>query len=561
MKKKVLITSALLYANGSIHFGHIAGAYLPAECYARFKRLMGAEVLFLSGMDEYGAAVSLSAEKEQRSPKEHIQFYYEEAVKTFNQFNFSFDHFSRTTWKGHDETVIQFYLDLLTNGFIEKRVTDELYSEEDQKFLADRYVEGTCPRCGYGEARGDECPKCGASYEATDLIQPKSKLTRAPLVLKKTEHSFILLDKLKEPLKAWISQKNWKPQVLNMALQYIEDAKPRSITRDLNWGIGVPKEAGKVFYVWFDAPIGYISAAKDWAEHIGKPEAWKDFWCDENTFYVQFIGKDNIPFHSVFFPAMEIGQNQPYKKVDELPANAFFHYEGKKFSKSEGWTIDLNRFFSHYTADSIRYTLAANAPETSDSEFCWKDFQSKNNSDLVGKLGNFVNRSLVFLVNKLDGALPQLISTEEKDKTYLAEIVRVTAEIQECYEGFHLRRATQKLMELTSLGNIYFDEMEPWKVLKGNRYRAEAILAHCLRGIQAIALTAYPIIPESAQKIWTYLGFQDPIESYSWDEVMALSPEVGKKLEKPEILFKKIEDDQIQQELAILHSTTKGAQG
>lgn len=559
MRKKVLITSALLYANGSIHFGHIAGAYLPAECYARFKRLMGAEVLFLSGMDEYGAAVSLSADKEQRSPKEHIQYYYEEAVKTFGQFNFSFDHFSRTTWKGHDETVIQFYEDLLKNGFIEKRVTDELYSEQDQKFLADRYVEGTCPKCRYEQARGDECPKCGASYEATDLIQPKSKLSQAPLVLKKTEHSFILLDKLKEPLKAWISQKNWKPQVLNMALQYIEDAKPRSITRDLDWGIEVPGEPGKVFYVWFDAPIGYISAAKDWAEEIGKPEAWKDFWLDENTFYAQFIGKDNIPFHSVFFPAMEIGQNQPYKKVDELPANAFFHYEGKKFSKSDGWTIDLNRFFSQYSADSIRYTLAANAPETSDSEFCWKDFQSKINSDLVGKLGNFVNRSLVFLVNKLDGAIPQLISIEEKDRHYLAEIDRVTLEIQECYEGFHLRRATQKLMELATLGNVYFDEMQPWKVLKENPNRAKAILAHCLRGIQALALCGYPIIPESSEKIWMFLGFQDKIETYSWQQAMTLVPELGKKLEKPEILFKKIEDEQIKQELDLLHSSTKGA--
>lgn len=559
MREKVLITSALLYANGPLHFGHIAGAYLPAECYARFKRQLGHEVLFLSGMDEYGAAVTLSAEKVGRSPKEHVQDYHDQAIKTFQDFNFSFDHFSRTTWSGHDETTVQFYQDLVKNGYIEKRVTKELYSEKDQKFLADRYVAGTCPKCKYEQARGDECPKCGASYEAVDLIHPKSKLSNAPLVLKETEHSFLLLDKLKEPLKEWISQKDWKPQVLNMALQYIEDARPRSITRDLSWGIPVPGEDEKVFYVWFDAPIGYISAAKDWAEKKGDPEAWKDFWCDEQTKYVQFIGKDNIPFHAVFFPGMEMGQNQPYKKVDELPANAFFHYEGKKFSKSDGWTIDLENFFMKYSADSIRYTLAANAPETSDADFSWKDFQGKNNSDLVGKLGNFVNRALVFLVNKTSGEVPAITAPTSRDTQYLGEMNQLVDEIKESYEGFHLRRASQKLMELATLGNVYFDEMQPWKVIKEDMERARSILAHCLIGIKSLALCAYPIIPVAAEKMWIFLGYEDKLSEQNFDEGLKCPLRVGNVLTKPEILFKKIEDEVIAQELDQLHQCAKGA--
>jgi methionyl-tRNA synthetase len=359
--EKILITSALPYANGQLHFGHIAGAYLPADCYARFARLQGSDVLYICGSDEYGIAITLSADLAGRSPQAHVDLFHAINKDLFAQLNFSFDHFSRTTWKGHVPTVQQFFLDLLAHGYIEERVTDQLYSPQDNRFLADRYVVGTCPKCGFTEARGDECQRCGSSYEATDLKNPRSKLTNAPLVLKATKHWFLLFDRFKDQLTQWLAEKNWKANVRNFAQSYIDDLKPRAITRDGEWGIPIPLPGteGKVLYVWFDAPIGYISATQEWAQLNGKPDAWKDYWLDPETTYVQFIGKDNIPFHAVFFPAMEMGQNQPYKKVDQLPANEFLNLEGRQFSKSDGWTIDLADFFQNFTADQIRYTLAA----------------------------------------------------------------------------------------------------------------------------------------------------------------------------------------------------------
>src|SRR5579862_125579 len=396
--EKILITSALPYANGPLHFGHIAGAYLPGDCYARFERLKGNDVLYVCGSDEYGVAITLNAELAGRTPKQHVDIFHEIIKNYFTKLNFSFDHYSRTTWPGHVKTTQEFFRDLLENGYIEEKVTDQLFSEADNRFLADRYVVGTCPKCAFPEARGDECQRCGASYEATDLIQPRSKLTGASLIRKSTKHWFLRFDLFKEKLAQWIAEKEWKPNVINFAKGYIDDLKPRAITRDSDWGIPIPlpHTEGKVFYVWFDAPIGYISAVREWAELKGTPDAWKNYWLDPKTKLVQFIGKDNIPFHAVFFPAMLMGQNQPYKLVDELPANEFYNLEGRQFSKSDGWYIDLDAFFKQFTTDQIRYAIASNAPETSDSEFSWKDFQMRCNSELLGKYGNLVNRTLVF---------------------------------------------------------------------------------------------------------------------------------------------------------------------
>lgn len=547
--KKILITSALLYANGAPHFGHIAGAYLPADCYARFMRFFGNQVLFISGSDEYGAPITLSAEKEGKTPKQHVDEQYEQTVDLFKKFDFSFDHFSRTTWPGHAKTVLEFFQDLKKNGYLEKKVTKQLYSSKDQKFLADRYVVGTCPKCGFEEARGDECPKCGASYESSSILKPKSKLSGAPLELKETEHYFFCLDKLKEPLKKWIKTKDWKAQVYHMALEYIENAHPRSITRDLNWGIPVPHEKDKVFYVWFDAPIGYISASKDWAERVNKPDAWKDFWCDPKTHYVQFLGKDNIPFHAVFFPAMIMGQDQPYKQVDELPANSFFHYEGKKFSKSDGWTIDLHDFFSKYDSDAIRYCLAANAPENGDSDFSWKDFQSKVNADLVGKFGNFIHRTLTFIQQKNEGLCPSLDNLQPRDALFIEALEHKLQEMASSYESFHLRQAAHQLMELASLCNVYFDEMQPWKVAKSDQARLQTILAACLWGIKALAIASFPIVPKAAQKIWNSLGFTDLLTQKTWQERTGQPLLTGQKLPTSHIIFKKVEDMQIEDEL------------
>ncbi|MCH9632530.1 MAG: Methionine--tRNA ligase [Chlamydiae bacterium] len=549
MNEKILITSALLYGNGPLHFGHMAGSYLPAECYARFMRFTGHEVLFLSGLDEYGAAITLSAEKEKQSPQAHVDHYYKEAIKDFERFDFSFDHFSRTTWPRHKEAVVEFFQDLASQSYVEKVVTKQLYSEKDKKFLADRYVQGICPKCKYQEARGDECPKCGASFEANELIEPKSKLTKSSLTLKETEHFFLKLDLFKEQLKEWLSQKKWKPQVLNMAKQYVEDARPRCITRDLNWGIPVPNEEGKVFYVWFDAPIGYISAAKDWAEKNNDPNAWEKFWLDPKTKYVQFVGKDNIPFHSVFFPAMVMGQKRAYKQVDELPANAFFHYEGKKFSKSEGWFIELDDFFKSYSSDQIRYCLAANAPEQDDSEFSWKDFQSRNNAELVGKFGNFINRTLVFIAQRAEGKIPELKDSTVRDKKFLEDIQVLTDKIKEAHFSFHLRKSTQLIMELATCCNVYFDELKPWQLAKEDVERMKAVLAHCLVGIKALSVAAYAIIPKAANKIWNMIGFDDHLTSASFDERLKMPLNAGSPINKPEILFQKIEDKQVQKEL------------
>lgn len=557
MTNKILITSALPYANGPLHFGHIAGAYLPGDCYARFQRMRGADVLYICGSDEYGVAITLSAEMAGRTPQEHVDLFHEINKDFFKKLDMTFDHYSRTTWKGHPQTVHEYFLDLLANGFIEERVTDQLYSEADKRFLADRYVAGTCPRCGFKEARGDECPDCGASYEATDLINPRSKLTNAPLILRPTKHWFLLLEKFKDRLLQWLETKNWKPNVINFVKGYIQELRARAITRDSNWGVPVPlpNAEGKVLYVWFDAPIGYISATKEWAQVYDGTDQWKSYWCDPKTKLVNFIGKDNVPFHGVIFPAMTMGQNQPYKTVDELPANEFYKLEGRQFSKSEGWYIDLEDFFTRYTPDQIRYAIASNAPETSDSEFTWKDFQLKCNSDLLGKYGNLVNRVLVFAKNNCHGKVPSVMDLQQVDVEFLENVKKIVDQAAESYEAFKLRRASQLIMELAQLGNIYFDHKRPWTEAKNpdsKHYSMETTIACCLECLKCLALISYPIIPATAMQVWKLLGYFSDFQQVQWDQVRNTQIPPGQVLKEPKILFQKIEDSQIEEELAKL---------
>lgn len=553
MTQKILVTSALPYANGPLHFGHIAGAYLPADCYVRFQRLMKQDVLYICGSDEYGIAITLSADLAKRSPKEHVDIFHQVNRDFFEKLQMSFDHYSRTSWEGHVEPAHQFFLDLLANGYIEARTTDQLYSEEDHKFLADRYVMGICPRCDFENARGDECPRCGASYEATELKHPRSKLTHAPLVLRPTKHWFLLLDLFKDRLKSWLETKNWKPNVINFIKGYIDNLHPRAITRDMIWGIPVPlpDAEGKVLYVWFDAPIGYISATKEWALKIQQPNRWKDYWFDPNTKLVQFIGKDNIPFHASIFPAMEMGQNQPYKLVDELPANEFYNLEGRQFSKSDGWYIDLEDFFKRYTTDQIRYTIASNAPETSDSEFTWKDFQHRCNGELLGKYGNLVNRILVFIQNQCQGITPTAKALEMIDREFLQNIQEIAQQAAESYEQFKLRRASQLVMELAQLGNIYFDSKRPWQDAKQEetRMRMKTTLACCLECLKALALISFPVIPTTAERVWKMLGYKDSVEERGWLCILAEKVPEGQSIPAPAILFQKIEDSQIEEEI------------
>lgn len=553
MHRKVLITSALPYANGPLHFGHIAGAYLPGDCYARYERLKGSDVLYICGSDEYGIAITLSAEIAGRTPKEHVDVFHEVNKNLFKQLNFSFDHYSRTTWPGHVKTTQQFFKDLLANGYIEERVTDQLYSEQDHKFLADRYVAGKCPKCGFPDARGDECQKCGASYEAIDLIQPRSKLTGASLIRKPTKHWFLRFDLFKEKLDDWISKKPWKPNVVNFAKGYTDELKPRAITRDMEWGVPIPLPGteGKVLYVWFDAPIGYISATQEWAQLKNHPEAWKDFWLNPKTHYVQFIGKDNIPFHAVFFPAMEMGQNTPYKLVDELPANEFYNLEGRQFSKSDGWYIDLESFFKQFTADQIRYAIASNAPESQDSEFTWKDFQARCNNELLGKYGNLVNRVLVFAHNQCEAKAPEVKDLHEQDEQFLQKIQKLAQEADEAYSHFRLRRASQIVMELAQLGNVYFDSKKPWVSARSALTHQDMFntIGCCLECLKTLAIISSPIIPETAEKVWKMLGYTIPISKVNWDEAVGTMLPPQQAFPMPQILFSKIEDDVIQKEI------------
>ncbi len=557
MHRKVLITSALPYANGPLHFGHIAGAYLPGDCFARFERLKGNDVLYICGSDEYGIAITLSAEMAGRTPKEHVDMFHEVNKNFFKQLNFSFDHFSRTTWPGHVKTTQQFFKDLLANGYIEEKITEQLYSEQDKKFLADRYVVGTCPKCGFAEARGDECQKCGASYEATDLINPRSKLTGSPLIRKPTKHWFLRFDLFKDKLNEWISKKSWKPNVINFSKGYIDELKPRAITRDMQWGIPLPLPGteGKVLYVWFDAPIGYISATQEWAQLHGKPDAWKDYWLDPKTYLVQFIGKDNIPFHAVFFPAMIMGQNTPYKVVDDLPANEFYNLEGRQFSKSDGWTIDLESFFKQFTADQIRYAIASNAPESQDSEFSWKDFQSRCNSELLGKYGNLINRTLVFAHNNCERKIPEIKHLHEQDQQFLDKIRQLAKDAEEAYSSFRLRKASQVVMELAQLGNVYFDSKKPWIANRSALTHQDMFntIGCCIECLKVLALISFPIIPETAEKVWKMLGFKTLLATVKWDDVVNSVLESGQELPEPQILFTKVEDDVIQKETEKLH--------
>lgn len=559
--QKYLITAALPYANGMLHFGHIAGSYLPADCYARYRRMNQDEVLFICGSDEYGIAVAISAEQAKRTPKEQVDHFHAINKSLFEKLQISFDHYGRTTTDIHAETTKEFFFSLLNNGHIEEKFTEQLYSEKDDKFLADRYVEGTCPKCKYENARGDECPKCGASFEAIDLIQPRSKLTKAPLIRKKTKHWFLRFDHFKDQLSHFIEEKEWKPNVYQFAKHYVEELHERAITRDTPWGIKVPLEGadGKVFYVWFDAPIGYISITKEWAILQGDEELWKEYWLNPETTLVQFLGKDNIPFHAVFFPAMIMGQDIPYKLVDYLPANEFYNLEGKQFSKSSGWTIDLDRFLEQFSTDSIRYVIASNAPENGDAEFSWADYQQRVNSDLVGKFGNLVNRVLTFIVSKMKNPELKFERLDEIDHEFIENIETLSFQLLDCFEEFKVRKACSLIMEIASLGNAYFDTKKPWALFKDPTKKEELdkVMALCLYALKVLALVSFPIIPQAAKELWTMLGFEENLETVAIRKELKIVSFNSQELKEPKILFKKIEDQVIEQEEALLKNTTQ----
>ncbi|MEZ7875782.1 MAG: methionine--tRNA ligase [Polaribacter sp.] len=557
--KRYTITAALPYTNGPIHIGHLAGVYVPADIYARYLRLIGKDVAYISGSDEHGAAIPMRAKKEGVSPQVIIDKYHGIIKKSFIDFGISFDNYSRTSSKIHHETASDFFTKMYNDGEFIEEVSAQLYDAEANQFLADRFVVGTCPKCGFEESYGDQCESCGTSHNATDLINPKSAITGNIPTVKETKHWFLPLDKHEDFLRKWILEghkKDWKPNVYGQVKSWVEDGlRPRAVTRDLDWGIPVPLEGadGKVLYVWFDAPIGYISSTKEWAAREGKN--WEDYWKKEDTKMVHFIGKDNIVFHCIIFPAM-LKAHGDYILPDNVPANEFLNLEGNKLSTSKNWAVWLHEYLEEFPnqQDVLRYTLTANAPESKDNDFTWKDFQAKNNNELVAIFGNFINRVVVLTNKYYNGIVPTPNDFSEIDEDVLAAIKEFPLTIGKSIERYRFREASQELMSLARLGNKYLADEEPWKVIKLDEERVQTIMYVALQISAALAVVSEPFLPFSATKLKNILNIN---ASLSWEDVTentVLLPATH-QINKAELLFSKIEDKEIEAQVEKLAAT------
>ena len=560
MSKRYTITAALPYTNGPIHIGHLAGVYVPADIYARYKRLTGNDVAFICGSDEHGVPITIKAKKEGVTPQDIVDKYHAIIKKSFEDFGITFDNYSRTTAKIHHDTAQEFFKTLNDkNEFIEE-VTEQLYDAEANQFLADRFVTGTCPKCGNEEAYGDQCENCGSSLNATDLINPKSAITGNVPSLKKTKHWFLPLDKHEDFLKEWIlkgHKKDWKPNVYGQVKSWIDDGlRPRAVTRDLDWGIPVPAPGGegKVLYVWFDAPIGYISATKEWAAREGKD--WEPYWKDENTKLVHFIGKDNIVFHCIIFPAMLKAEGS-YILPDNVPANEFLNLEGNKLSTSKNWAVWLPDYLEDFPnqQDVLRYALTANAPESKDNDFTWKDFQARNNNELVAIFGNFINRVVVLTNKYYEGVVPEASEFSEIDTETLAAIKAYPSVIESSIERYRFREASQELMNLARLGNKYLADEEPWKLIKTDEVRTKTIMFVALQIASALATLCEPFLPFTSTKLKGILKADDN----SWSDISTkdILLSSGHQIGKGELLFSKIEDKTIEIQLEKLAASKK----
>ena len=550
---KYLVTSALPYANGPIHLGHLAGAYLPADIYVRFLRLNGDNVVYICGSDEHGVPITIRAEKEGVSPRTIVDKYHKEMHESFKRMRIEFDNFSGTARPKHYEISQQFFLDLYNNGHITTKEEEQFYDEKQKRFLPDRYIEGTCPNCSYEKARGDQCDKCGKLLNPMDLINPRSVLSGEKPVIKKTRHWYLKLQDFEEKIISWIQSKtNWKDNVKNFVLGWIEKEglKERAITRDIDWGIPVPLEEakGKVLYVWFDAPIGYISSTVEWAEKIGQPEKWKEYWLDKETKLIHFIGKDNIPFHAVIWPAMLMGQNTPYILPHDIPANEYLTLEGEKFSTSQNWAVWVDEYLENFPPDPLRYFLAANSPESKDADFSWKAFQTRNNEELSNIFGNFANRTLSFVKNNCYGKVPNANYTKEDEKVFLS-ISKKIEEITNNFENFKVREATKNIMDIARIGNKYFDDMKPWNLKTENPERMNTVINVCLNMLRTLSVLMFPIIPDSAEKLWKMLGEKKSILSERWQDIAKKRIAPEQAIGKVDILFVKYDDEIIQKQL------------
>ena len=540
---RTLVTTALPYANGPVHIGHLAGVYVPADIYVRYLRLKGEDVLMIGGSDEHGVPITIKAQKEGVTPQDIVDRYHKIIKESMAGLGISFDVYGRTTSDMHRRTASDFFKKLYDNGEFIEKTSEQFYDEEADQWLADRYITGTCPHCGNDGAYGDQCEACGTSLNATDLINPKSAITGNVPVLKETKHWYMPLDKWEPRLRQWILEdhKEWKTNVYGQCKSWLDGGlQPRAVTRDLNWGIPVPIEGaeGKVLYVWFDAPIGYISNTKEL-----RPDDWEKYWKDDDTRIIHFIGKDNIVFHCLIFPAMLMAEGT-YQLPENVPANEFLNLEGDKISTSRNWAVWLNEYLEDFPGkqDVLRYVLTANAPEAKDNDFTWKDFQDRNNNELVAILGNFVNRAIVLTNKYFDGVIPEAHELTDYDRATIEEFKGVKDELGKALDTFHFRAALAEAMKLARIGNKYLADTEPWKLAKTDMARVETIMNVALQITANLAIAFEPFLPFSAEKLRKMIN----MECADWNKLGSIDIlKAGNRVEKPVLLFEKIDDETI----------------
>ena len=565
----ILVTAALPYANGPIHLGHLSGAYLPADIYVRFQRLKKRDVLFICGSDEHGVAITITAEKEHLTPQQVVDRYHQENVAAFEGFGMSFDNYSRTSLPLHHETAREFLLNFYERGIFKEKREKQFYDGKAKMFLPDRYVEGTCPVCNNPDARGDQCENCGTFLNPMELINPRSKVTGEPPVVRETSHLYFPLGEFQPRLEEYVAERDardgWKDNVLNYCRSWFKEGlQDRAITRDLDWGVKIPLPGyeSKVIYVWFDAVLGYISSTKEWAQRTGKPDDWKRYWQNPGTKYVAFIGKDNVVFHCIVFPAMLMAWNDgnaaTYVLPENVPANEFLNFEGQKFSKSRDWGIDVKDFLERYPADPLRYYLAVSLPEYRDADFTWKDFQAKNNNELADIFGNFVNRTLAFAEKNFGGMVPPRGALNDLDREMLAVLSKTPVTAGEYFEHYRFRDGVLEIMNLARAANKYFNDSEPWKTVKSDHDRCATTINLSIQLVRSLAILTSPVVPSTTKRIWTILGLEGEAGRHGWDSAGELLIPRGHRLNKVEILFAKIEDGVIEEELRTLHGGGTG---
>ena len=556
MPEKILVTSALPYANGPIHLGHLAGAYLPADIFVRYHRLKGSDIIYICGSDEHGVPIMLKARDENVSPQQIVDRYHVMNKNSFEAFGISFDYYGRTSSPVHHDISRDFFRTLAEKDEFVLKTEEQLYDPKAKIFLADRFVKGTCPICSNPDAYGDQCEKCGSSLSPKELINPRSAITDAQPVVKETTHWYLPLAKYQKQLEKWISSHpEWKSNVLGQVQSWFKAGlNDRAVTRDLPWGVSIPEDiakkynvdaASKVLYVWFDAPIGYISATREWSQIKGDEDLWKTYWQNKDTRLVHFIGKDNIVFHCIIFPAMLMVHGD-YVLPQNVPANEFLNLEGNKLSTSRNYAVWLDDYLQKFEADSLRYALASNLPETKDADFSWKEFQARHNNELADILGNFVNRTLTFAHKYFDGAVPTAGALDTLDKEFISKIKAAPGALGNLIDKYQNRFYIRDLMELTRFANKYFNDKEPWQTRKSDAEVCATTINLCLQMVRSLSILAEPVIPNTVRKLWKMLDIN---EQLNWYEAGELKLKSGHTINQPEILFTKIEDDVIQAEI------------